>query len=77
MDYEKTAENRGKRKRMYMFLECADNPAISIDRLSVSIICHSQPYFQYRLEQNNLKPETNIEYTKVRKARGTNGKSEA
>ena len=32
-------------------------------------------YFQYQLIQNNLKSETNIEYTKVRKTRDNNRKS--
>ena len=45
-----------------------DNMEISVDRLSVSIICHLRLYFQYWLVQNILKLETNIEFTKLRKA---------
>ena len=52
-----------------------DNTTISVDYLSVNIIQHSQWYFQCRFVKNNLKSETNMEYTKLRKARDNNRKS--
>ena len=44
---------------------------IPADPLSMSI-CHLRMYSQCRHVQNNLKSETNIVYTKVRKARDNN-----
>ena len=74
MDNEKITDNSGKCKKKYKFSECTVGK--HGDCLSMSIICHSRLYFQCWLIQNNLKLETNIVYTKVRKARGNNRKSE-
>ena len=52
-----------------------DNTAISVDRLSASIIRYLGPYFLLRLVQNILKWETNIEFTKLKKAKDNNRKS--
>ena len=52
--------------------DARDNRTISVHRLSASIIHHLRPYFQCLLVQNNLKSETNIEYTKLRKTKDDN-----
>ena len=43
-----------------------DNTAISVGPQVLAAIWGRQ-YFQCQIVQNNLKPETNIEYTKLRK----------
>ena len=55
--------------------DAPDNMAISEDQLSENIIFHLLLYIQCRHIQNNLKSETNMEYTKLRKARDNNRKS--
>ena len=70
---QKIAKNS---KESRSFLNACDNTAISVDCLSVNIR-HLRPYFLCRLEQNNLKSETNVEYTKLRKTKNNNRKSKS
>ena len=74
---QKKVENLKKKKKAEIFgmPSACDNTVISLDPLSVSIFHHLQPYFQCWLVQNNFKSETNIKYTKLKKARDNNWKS--
>ena len=67
-----------KKEAEILGMFCAhDNRAISLDHLFASIIHHFRPYFQCWLAENNFKSETNMEYTKLSKARDNNQKSES
>ena len=68
----KVEENLKKKAEILRMHDACDNTAISVDRLFASIICHLQPYFQCQLVQNNLKSETNIKYTKLKKDKDNN-----
>ena len=52
-----------------------DNRAISRDFSSANSICHSRPNFQCWLIQSDLKSETDITYTKLKKAGDNSWKS--